>query len=101
MSRRDRWHEEYNIVKSEIDWTRRFYLYQATRWGDRAEASTERGYAAYAERKVAMWKRLARHASQTQAKFPDVEGEVQKKFLLTNTRDLETANAVLTMYPQS
>lgn len=100
LSRRDRWKEEYYIVKSEIDWTTRFYTYHARKWSQRADDHPEPGYAAYAHRQSAMWKRLARHSAQINAKFPAAEQEIRSAFLLKNTADPENANAVLSMYPQ-
>lgn len=36
-ARRDRWKEEFILISSEMDWTVRFYRYQAKKWERRAD----------------------------------------------------------------
>jgi hypothetical protein len=73
-AQKQRWNEELILVGHEMDWTVRYYLYQARVWKDRksvAEGMGDNGAAVYAVRKEAMWKEMAfRAAVQFQSVNP-------------------------------
>jgi len=61
-AQRQRWNEELILVRNEMDWTVRYYIYQSTVWKDRksvAEGMDDMGAAVYAARKYAMWMHMA------------------------------------------
>ena len=54
--------EEFTLVGYEMQWTVRYFLYQAGIWKDRGVAaghSGKVGAVAYAARKAAMWRSMA------------------------------------------
>ncbi|GLB37202.1 hypothetical protein LshimejAT787_0402530 [Lyophyllum shimeji] len=68
-AQKNRWSEEFMRVGYEMQWTTRFFLYQADLWRTRgAGAAKEGGLGpgplAYAQRKTAMWKEMAVLADQ-------------------------------------
>jgi hypothetical protein len=55
-----------------MEWTARYFLYQARQWEARGSDATRRnlpGAAAYASRKVAMWQEMLKMA---QTRFSDI-----------------------------
>ncbi|KAG1784914.1 uncharacterized protein HD556DRAFT_1531799 [Suillus plorans] len=70
---RDRWREEMILVKLEMDWTCKFFLWKATQWGDHMQESLEKrlpGHGCYAGRQSRMYSLLAQDA---QAAFQDLQ----------------------------
>ena len=64
-AQKDRWKEEFTLTGHEMQWTVRYFLYQAKLWEDRgiqSEHSGNQGPTAYAHRKVAMWNAMAKAA---------------------------------------
>lgn len=64
-----RWHEEFILTTYEMEWTVRYFMFQASLWTDRrisAQDSGLAGAAAYAARKIGLWITLAHNA---EAKF--------------------------------
>lgn len=61
-AQRDRWREECTIVRYEMQWTVRYFLYKQRFWQSATSADGSpllSGPAAYANRKAAMWHHLA------------------------------------------
>ena len=61
------------LVKLEMDWTCNFFVWKATRWGDRMQQSLEKrlpGHACYSGRQSQMYSLLAQDA---QAAFQDLQ----------------------------
>jgi hypothetical protein len=57
----NRWTEELNLTKHEMEWTVRFYMYMARKWKHRRDVlSPSRGHHAYAEQQIDMWNELGR-----------------------------------------
>ncbi|KAG1901338.1 uncharacterized protein F5891DRAFT_1187617 [Suillus fuscotomentosus] len=70
---RDRWREEMLLVKLEMDWTCKFFLWKTTQWGDHMQESLEKclpGHGCYAGRQSQMYSLLAQDA---QAAFQDLQ----------------------------
>ena len=70
-----RWSEEFEIVKKEMQWTTLFYMYMAKTWKTRrdiwdvppeSDTVITHGHRAYAERQIAMWNEFGR---MSEAKF--------------------------------
>ena len=61
-AQRNRWAEEVNLTKHEMQWTVRWYVHMATKWKARRDAAADlsRGHVAYAEKQIAMWNELGR-----------------------------------------
>lgn len=57
-----RWDEEVVLVRHEMEWTARYFLYNMKLWDGRKECRA--GPAAYAARKAAMWHVMAQHAEE-------------------------------------
>ncbi|KAG1889031.1 uncharacterized protein F5891DRAFT_1198847 [Suillus fuscotomentosus] len=69
----DRWREEMLLVKLEMDWTCKFFLWKTTQWGDHMQESLEKhlpGHGCYAGRQSQMYSLLAQDA---QAAFQDLQ----------------------------
>jgi hypothetical protein len=67
-AQKHRWHEEFTLTGYEMEWTVRYYLYQAKLWVDRGTEAARRnlpGAAAYASRKVALWQDMSTRAQKT------------------------------------
>ena len=61
----NRWEEELLLVKYEMDWTTRSFLYKAGEWQDRfEEPNVDPGPKAYAARQSSQWRRIACDADQ-------------------------------------
>ncbi|KAF8961701.1 hypothetical protein BDZ97DRAFT_1759716 [Flammula alnicola] len=58
----NRWAEELNLTKHEMQWTVRWYVHMAEKWKARRDPAVEvsRGHRAYAEKQMAMWNELGR-----------------------------------------
>ncbi|KAF8957920.1 hypothetical protein BDZ97DRAFT_1591460, partial [Flammula alnicola] len=58
----NRWAEELNLTKHEMQWTVRWYVHMAEKWKARRDPEVEvsRGHRAYAEKQMAMWNELGR-----------------------------------------
>ncbi|KAG1800537.1 hypothetical protein EV424DRAFT_1332098 [Suillus variegatus] len=70
---RDRWREEMLLVKLEMDWTCKFFLWKTTQWGEHMQESLEKrlpGHGCYAGRQSQMYSLLAQDA---QAAFQDLQ----------------------------
>ncbi|KAG1867501.1 hypothetical protein C8R48DRAFT_747361 [Suillus tomentosus] len=70
---RDRWREEMLLVKLEMDWTCKFFLWKTTIWGEHMQESLEKrlpGHGCYAGRQSHMYSLLAQDA---QAAFQDLQ----------------------------
>ncbi|KAG1837242.1 hypothetical protein C8R48DRAFT_580563, partial [Suillus tomentosus] len=62
---RDRWREEMLLVKLEMDWTCKFFLWKTTIWGEHMQESLEKrlpGHGCYAGRQSHMYSLLAQDA---------------------------------------
>ncbi|KXN85431.1 hypothetical protein AN958_11167 [Leucoagaricus sp. SymC.cos] len=57
-----RWEEEVILVKYEMEWTARFFIYQSVLWKGRHQEANTAGVAAYAARKSAIWYSMAKIA---------------------------------------
>ncbi|KAG1898408.1 uncharacterized protein F5891DRAFT_1190786 [Suillus fuscotomentosus] len=69
----DRWREEMLLVKLEMDWTCKFFLWKTTQWGEHMQESLEKqlpGHGCYAGRQSQMYSLLAQDA---QAAFQDLQ----------------------------
>ncbi|KAG1867096.1 hypothetical protein C8R48DRAFT_747493 [Suillus tomentosus] len=69
----DRWREEMLLVKLEMDWTCKFFLWKTTQWGEHMQGSLEKrlpGHGCYAGRQSQMYSLLAQDA---QAAFQDLQ----------------------------
>jgi len=62
----NRWDEELNLTKHEMQWTVRWYVNRAEAWRVRRDAAGQlsRGHMAYAEKQMEMWNNLARVSDQ-------------------------------------
>lgn len=70
-----RWEEEVILVQYEMEWTVRYFLNNMTMWEDRSTACSDRGAAAYAARKAAMWHSMA---LQAEDQFSDANNSYQR-----------------------
>ncbi|KAF9471221.1 hypothetical protein BDN70DRAFT_820283 [Pholiota conissans] len=64
---RNRWAEEFRLVRYEMQWTVNYFRYQAEQWNRHFNRATEGRYAgaaAYALRKVGMWEEMARRTEE-------------------------------------
>ena len=63
----NRWAEELNLTKHEMQWTVRWYVQKAEKWRARRDAAVtlSRGHQAYAEKQMAMWNELGKVANTT------------------------------------
>ncbi|KAF8875479.1 hypothetical protein CPB84DRAFT_1668450, partial [Gymnopilus junonius] len=52
QAQKNRWAEELELTKHEMEWTIRFYMYMATTW------QTIIRHHAYAEKQIDMWNEL-------------------------------------------
>lgn len=68
-ARHDRWDEEVEILKSEMDWTIRYFDYQKEVWEKRAMKTGEDGHQAYACRQAAMWEELGKDGRRILQKY--------------------------------
>ncbi|KAG1891627.1 uncharacterized protein F5891DRAFT_964296, partial [Suillus fuscotomentosus] len=69
----DRWREEMLLVKLEMDWTCKFFLWKTTQWGEHMQESLEKrlpGHRCYAGRQSQMYSLLAQ---DVQAAFQDLQ----------------------------
>ena len=57
-SRRDRWREENVLLKSELEWSWRFFLHQEGKWRERSTFALG-GWRCYALKQVYTWKYFA------------------------------------------
>ena len=62
-ARRDRWVEEKELLRSELEWTRIFFEQKASMWRVRVEASTAPGLICYAYGQARNWDLLVQQAS--------------------------------------
>jgi hypothetical protein len=60
----NRWTEECTLVKYEMEWTVRYFMYKSRLWPS-APMSLAAGPAAYARRKAVMWDHMARDADRS------------------------------------
>ncbi|KAG1904482.1 uncharacterized protein F5891DRAFT_1183902 [Suillus fuscotomentosus] len=70
---RNRWREEMLLVKLEMDWTCKFFLWKTTQWGDHMQESLEKhlpGHGCYTRRQSQMYSLLAQ---DVQAAFQDLQ----------------------------
>ncbi|KAF8868309.1 hypothetical protein CPB84DRAFT_1696767 [Gymnopilus junonius] len=53
-AQKNRWAEELELTKHEMEWTVRFYMYMATTWQSRRDSATQlsSGHCAYAEKQI-------------------------------------------------
>jgi hypothetical protein len=64
-ARADRWAEELQIVKKEMEWTRNWFERQAEDWRKRSEKACRdgmRGHACYAEKQQTLWVGMRKQA---------------------------------------
>ena len=61
-AQKHRWDEECTLVRYEMQWTVRYFQYRSRFW---QSAPTTPGPAAYAQRKGAMWDKMARDADRS------------------------------------
>ncbi|KAG1891658.1 uncharacterized protein F5891DRAFT_964269, partial [Suillus fuscotomentosus] len=69
----DRWREEMLLVKLEMDWTCKFFLWKTTQWDEHMQESLEKrllGHGCYTGRQSHMYSLLAQDA---QAAFQDLQ----------------------------
>ena len=75
-----RWTEELRLTKYEMQWTVRYFVYQALVWRNRRELMNNlSGHRTYAEEQMTMWNELA-HV--TEASFQKVYPEHPHLFTL-------------------
>ena len=63
----DRWREELIIVKHEMQWTIRWFEFQANLWRERSERADDglpRGHRSYAKKQEKLWNAFQRKASE-------------------------------------
>ena len=66
-ARVDRWQEELILVKHEMDWTIRWFQYQAKIWKERSELEDSmlpKGHEAYAIKQRKLWDAFEKKASE-------------------------------------
>ncbi|KAF8908067.1 hypothetical protein CPB84DRAFT_1744272 [Gymnopilus junonius] len=68
-AQKNRWAEELELTKHEMEWTIRFYMYMATTWQSHQDSATQlsSGHRAYAEKQIDMWNELG-HVSEAMFK---------------------------------
>ncbi|KAF8873408.1 hypothetical protein CPB84DRAFT_1665355, partial [Gymnopilus junonius] len=68
-AQKNRWAEELELTKHEMEWTVRFYMYMATTWQSHWDSTTQlsSGHHAYAEKQIDMWNELG-HVSEAMFK---------------------------------
>lgn len=61
-AQKNRWSEELNLTRHEMQWTVRWYVHMAAKWRVRRDAVDDlwRGHRAYAEKQIGMWNELGR-----------------------------------------
>ncbi|KAF9555065.1 hypothetical protein CPC08DRAFT_643398, partial [Agrocybe pediades] len=56
---KDRWQEELQLTRHEMEWTTRFYMHMAQVWAQHRNNCREKpGFTAYAEQQIALWNDL-------------------------------------------
>ena len=81
-AQKQRWKEEFILTGYEMQWTVRYFLHQASIWEDRGIVSEHEGHAgaaAYAHRKVAMWRNVAIAA---ESRFKEVNKSYTRLIML-------------------
>ena len=64
-AQKNRWEEELTLVKYEMEWTARYFLYWASQWNDKFnDPSVQSGPKAYAARQAAQWTQMALSADR-------------------------------------
>ena len=59
-ARQDRWAKEKTLLRNEMDWTVRFFQWQAERWRRNAEHEEgSEGHCCYARKQKSMWLKFA------------------------------------------
>ena len=64
-ARKERWEEEMELVKNEMDWTINCFEHKERIWKKIAEAAEKGGHRAYAWKQSWMWGRWAKTAATT------------------------------------
>jgi len=68
QAQKHRWDEECTLVRYEMEWTVRYFLHKSRFWQSAPTADLTKvlpGQTAYAQRKAAMWDKLARDADHS------------------------------------
>ena len=68
-ARHDRWEEEVGILRSEMNWTMRFFDGQKRAWEERAVEKGVIGHVAYAFRQAAMWEEFGNEGQRILEKY--------------------------------
>jgi hypothetical protein len=64
-AQKNRWKEEFLLVKYEMEWTTRSFLHKAREWQDRfEEGDIDPGPKAYAARQSSQWRHMALDADR-------------------------------------
>jgi hypothetical protein len=78
-AQRNRWREEFTLVRYEMEWTVRYYIHQSEVWKQRgrvAKQGNKEGPAVYAARKSHIWW--------------DVAAAAERKFIAVNSTYVST-----------
>jgi len=64
-ARKERWEEEFELVKKEMEWTVNCFRHKEKTWKEIAEGAGEEGHRAYGWKQSSMWGRQASLAAAT------------------------------------
>jgi len=64
-ARKERWEEEFELVKKEMEWTVNCFRYKERTWKEIAESEGQEGHRAYGWKQSSIWRRQASLAAAT------------------------------------
>lgn len=80
-ARYDRWKEEHNLVRHEMEWTVKYFQYRENEWEERRKAITEdsrraAGLQCYAAKQAGLWRTFSEKAmARFRVEIPELRFE--------------------------